>query len=44
MRGPHGITGDACRGKVIATSAFDGVSKAEENDTAGDEHGHYEPE
>jgi hypothetical protein len=44
MRGPHGITGDALRGNLIATSAFDGVIKAADNDTSGDEHGDEEPE
>jgi hypothetical protein len=28
---------------VLAAAAFDGVIKAEENDTSGDEHGHEEP-
>jgi hypothetical protein len=40
MRGPPGITVDAFRGHVSAASAFDGVIKAEENDTSGDEHGY----
>jgi hypothetical protein len=40
MRGPHGIPVDAFRGNLIAASAFNGVIKAEEHDTAGDEHGH----
>ena len=44
MRGPHGITVDAFRGNVLAASAFDGVIKAEDNDTSGDEHGYEEPE
>jgi hypothetical protein len=44
MRGPHGITGDAFRGHVLATSAFESVIKAEEHNTSGDEHGHEEPE
>jgi hypothetical protein len=44
MRGPHGITVDAFRGHVIATSAFDGVIQADEHDTAGDEHRYEEPE
>jgi hypothetical protein len=40
MRGPHGITVDAFRGNVITTSALDGVIKAEEHDTSGDEYRH----
>jgi hypothetical protein len=40
MRGPHGITGDAFRGNLIAASVCDGVIKAEEHNTSGDEHGH----
>jgi hypothetical protein len=44
MRGPHGIPGDPCRGNLLAASAFDGGIKAEEHDTAGDEHGSEEPE
>jgi hypothetical protein len=44
MRGPHGITVDAFRGHVIATSAFDGVIQAEEHDTSGDEQSYSEPE
>ena len=44
LRGPHGITGEAFRGKLRAASAFDGIIQAEENAPAGDEHGAYEPE
>ena len=44
MRGPHGIPVDTFGGNLLAASAFDGVIKAEEHDTAGDEHGHEEPE
>jgi hypothetical protein len=39
MRGPHRIPVDPFGGHLLATSAFDGVIKAEENDTSGDEHG-----
>jgi len=44
MRGPYGITVDAFRGNVSATSALDSVIKTKENDPSGDEHGHEQPE
>jgi len=44
VRGPHGITVDTFRGDLLAASAFDGVIKAKDDDTAGDEHRHEEPE
>jgi hypothetical protein len=36
----HRVTVDAFRVNLSAASAFDGVIKAEEDDTPGDEHGH----
>src|SRR4029434_3488831 len=44
VRGPHGITVDTFGGDLFAASAFDGVIKATDDDTAGDEHRHEEPE
>jgi hypothetical protein len=44
VRGPHGITGDTFGGDLFAASAFDGVIKAKDDDTAGDAHRHEEPE
>src|SRR5262245_8110385 len=44
VRGPHGITVDTFGGDLFAASAFAGVIKAKDDDTAGDEHRHEEPE
>ena len=44
VRGPHGVAVDAFGGDLLAASAFDGVIEAKDDDTAGDEHGHEEPE
>jgi hypothetical protein len=42
--GAHGIAVDAFRLDLIAASAFDGLIKAEDHHTPGDEYGHYTPE
>src|ERR671930_1736236 len=44
VRGPHGVTVDTFGGDMLAASAFDGVIKAKDDDTVGDEHRHEEPE
>jgi hypothetical protein len=36
---PHGIAVDAFGGDPIAASAFDGIIKAQDDDTTGNEHG-----
>jgi hypothetical protein len=42
--GTHGITVDALGLNLLAASALDGVIKAENYDTPGDEHRHQESE
>ncbi len=44
VRGPHGVAVDTFGFDLLAASAFDGVIKAKDDDTARDEHGHEEPE
>jgi hypothetical protein len=44
VRGPHGITVETFGDDLLAASAFDGGSKAKDDDTAGDAHRHEEPE
>jgi hypothetical protein len=42
--GPYGIAVDAFGGNPIAAAAFDGIIQAQDDDPAGNEHGHEEPE
>lgn len=44
VRGPHGVAVDTLGFDLLAASAFDGIIKATDDDTAGQEHGHAELE